>query len=272
LGKRRAEPKAVAASAAEGQSSMVCTHEPPPADFPDRRLVLAPGRRQSLGDQLYAQILDQLVSGRLQEGDRLPSETEMSEMFGVSRPIVRDALLRLKSDGLLYGKQGSGTYVLRRPVDRLKTFATADDIAGFLRFIEARIPIETTAAKLAARNRTESQLQRIVEAHEHIAYQFASDTITPKIDLEFHGAIAAATGNEFYVDLFEFIREKLTQFMMLSLKLTRTGSQERALTVIAEHKQILDAIRTQDSEVAEVAMHLHISSARRRLIDRQSDI
>jgi GntR family transcriptional repressor for pyruvate dehydrogenase complex len=255
VSRRRAELNAVATSEAGTQSSAASPlqAELRAPELADRRLVLAPGRRQSLGDQLYAQILDQLVSGRLQEGDRLPSETEMSEMFGVSRPIVRDALLRLKSDGLLYGKQGSGTYVLRRPVDRLKTFATAD-------------------AKLAARNRTESQLQRIVEAHEHIAYQFASDTITPKIDLEFHGAIAAATGNEFYVDLFEFIREKLTQFMMLSLKLTRTGSQERALTVIAEHKQILDAIRTQDSEVAEVAMHLHISSARRRLIDRQSDI
>lgn len=131
-------------------------------------LILVPGRRQLLSDQLYGQILDQIVSGRLKEGDRLPAEKEICEMFGVSRPVVRDALLQLRSDGVVKSRQGSGTYVQRRPVDRLKKFAKTADLAGFLRCLEVRMPLEATASRLAAERRTSSQLAKIEEAHERL--------------------------------------------------------------------------------------------------------
>ena len=79
---------------------------------PGAGLILVPGRRQLLSDQLYGQILDQIVAGVLNEGDRLPPEKEICKMFGVSRPVVRDALLRLRADGLLRARQGSGTFVM----------------------------------------------------------------------------------------------------------------------------------------------------------------
>ena len=77
-------------------------------------LVLERGHRVRLADQLYGQIFEQIVSGGLNVGDKLPSENEISERFGVSRPVVREALLRLRADGLITAHQGLGTFVAMR--------------------------------------------------------------------------------------------------------------------------------------------------------------
>src|SRR5581483_3238833 len=95
--------------------------------------VLVPGQRRRLGDQLYGQILDLIVAGKLTEGDRLPPEKTICEMFGVSRPVVREALGRLCADGLVQARQGAGTFVMSRPHARLKAFAATGDLAALLR-------------------------------------------------------------------------------------------------------------------------------------------
>lgn len=234
-------------------------------------LVLVPGRRQLLGDQLYGQILDQIVSGRLMEGDRLPPEKEICAMFGVSRPVVRDALSRLRADGLLQARQGSGTYVLRRPADRLSNFADSAELAVFLRCLEVRVPLEATAARLAAERRTGSQMAHIEKAHEALRKDVETGHITMANDIAFHASIAAATGNEFFTDVLRHIHDAITGFMNVSLNLTRTGSRERIQQVLNEHTVILEAIHSQEGEAAEVAMRFHIWQSRRRVIDRNRD-
>ena len=69
------------------------------------------GRRARLSDQLYRQIFDQIVSGQRNVGDKLPSENELSEQHGMSRPVVREALMRLRADGLITAHQGLGSFV-----------------------------------------------------------------------------------------------------------------------------------------------------------------
>jgi GntR family transcriptional repressor for pyruvate dehydrogenase complex len=230
--------------------------------------ALSPGRRQRLGDQLYGQILEKIVSGQLREGDRLPPEKELCELFGVSRPIVREALLRLRVDGLLQARQGAGTYVMARPADRLASFASMEDVAGFLRCIEIRLPLEGAAARLAAERRTPDQLDRIAAAHREFERDVQDARTAPGLDLRFHAEIAAATGNALFPTLLATLNEALLGFMRVALSLTRTGSKERARRVLDEHEQVLDAIRAQDQEAAELAMRFHITQARRRIIDR----
>lgn len=234
-------------------------------------LVLMPGRRQLLGDQLYGQILDQIVSGRLKEGDKLPTEKEISTMFGVSRPVVRDALNRLRADGLVQARQGSGTYVLRRPADRLRTFANSADLAVFLRCLEVRIPLEAKAATLAAERRTPAQLRRIRQAHDKLLEDVDTGHICTVNDLGFHSAIAEATGNEFFPGVLQHILESVRGFMDVSLNLTRTGSRARIKQVLDEHTIILDAIEQQEPAEAEVAMRFHLGQSRRRVLDRNKD-
>lgn len=236
-------------------------------------LVLVPGMRQRLGDQLYGQILDQIVSGRLREGERLPTEKDICAMFGVSRPVVRDALLRLRADGLLQARQGSGTYVMRRPADRLMRFASTAELAVFFRCLEARLPLEAACARYAAERRTPAQLSRMQSAHDRLCEDIeASGHITTEGDLAFHATIAAAAGNEFFTDLLQHIHEAVSGFMTLSLSLTRTSSKTRVRQVLNEHTYILEAIQAHEPEEAETAMRFHIGQSRRRVTDRKRDL
>ena len=118
----------------------------------DLKLEIRKGER--LADQLYGQLLEKIVSGQLMEGDKLPSENEISRAFNVSRPVIREALLRLQADGLVYSRQGAGSFVKARPPEGLIKFAQPSDVAGLLRCFEARLPFEGAAAALAAQRAT----------------------------------------------------------------------------------------------------------------------
>ena len=129
--------------------------------------------RVRLADQLYGQIFEQLVSGNLSVGDKLPSENEISERYGVSRPVVREALLRLRADGLVTAHQGLGTFVSHQPAPRLKTFSDVEHVSAYLRAQEVRVALEGDAARLAALRRTDEQLRKIEEAHQAFAESLA---------------------------------------------------------------------------------------------------
>ena len=233
--------------------------------------VLQRGRRERLGDQLYGQILEQIVSGRLQEGDRLPAELEICVLFGVSRPVVREALLRLRADGLLNARPGVGTFVMTRPAERLSTFAHPQDMAGYLRCMEVRLPLEGAAARLAAERRSTEQLALIEAAHDAFSLATRQRRADVALDLRFHTLVAEAAHNEVFSAVLKEIREGVSGFMALSLGLTRTGSEERARIVQDEHARIVDAIRVQDADAAMFAMQYHISQARLRVLDRKRD-
>lgn len=233
--------------------------------------ILVLSRRQRLGDQLYGQILEQIVSGRLRQGMRLPAEKQICAMFGVSRPVVRQALLRLGADGLVQARQGSGTFVMARPSDRLADFAEPREIAGFLRCNEVRVVLEGSAARFAAERRTEQELARIIAAHEAFTREADAGIASAEADLAFHTSIAEASGNEFYPLLLGRLHEALSGFMTLSLRLTRTSKSDRASQVVREHAVIVEAITAQEADAALVAMQFHINQARRRMIDRNRD-
>ncbi|ALX26748.1 GntR family transcriptional regulator [Bordetella pertussis] len=229
------------------------------------------GQRVRLADQLYGQIFDQIASGRLNVGDKLPSEHEICEKFGVSRPVVREALLRLRADGLVTAHQGLGTFVSHQPAPRLKTFSDVQNVGAYLRAQEVRVALEGDAARLAALRRTDEQLHKIGEAHAAFVEELEHGRVSPEADLAFHASIAEASGNDFYLGVLETIHESISGFMRLTLSLTRTGSRQRAQRVADEHAAILGAIREQDAERARIAMQFHLGQARHRLVDRDKD-
>ncbi|MCB8885277.1 GntR family transcriptional regulator, partial [Bordetella pertussis] len=231
-------------------------------------LHLERGQRVRLADQLYGQIFDQIASGRLNVGDKLPSEHEICEKFGVSRPVVREALLRLRADGLVTAHQGLGTFVSHQPAPRLKTFSDVQNVGAYLRAQEVRVALEGDAARLAALRRTDEQLHKIGEAHAAFVEELEHGRVSPEADLAFHASIAEASGNDFYLGVLETIHESISGFMRLTLSLTRTGSRQRAQRVADEHAAILGAIREQDAERARIAMQFHLGQARHRLVDR----
>ena len=233
--------------------------------------ALEPGQRTRLSDQLYGQIFDQIVSGHLNVGDQLPPESDLSERFGVSRPVVREALLRLRADGLVTAHQGLGSFVSSQPAPRVKTFAGAENVASYLRCQEVRIALEGDAARLAALRRSAGQMAAIDEAHARFSASVAHGRMNAAEDLAFHSRITQATGNAYYQDVLDSTHEALSGFMRLTIRLTRTGSTRRAQKVLDEHAAIVEAIRAKDGDRARVAMQFHLDQARQRLINREKD-
>ena len=175
--------------------------------------------------------------------------------------MVREALLRLRADGLVTAHQGLGTFVSHQPAPRLKTFSDVEHVSAYLRAQEVRVALEGDAARLAALRRTDEQLRKIEEAHQAFAESLAQGRMSAEADLAFHASIAEASGNDFYLGVLESIHDSISGFMRLTLSLTRTGSRQRAQTVLDEHATILAAIRAQDGEHARVAMQFHLPGA-----------
>ncbi|MFC7555343.1 FadR/GntR family transcriptional regulator [Pseudoroseomonas wenyumeiae] len=207
-------------------------------------------RKQRLGDQLYGQILEQIVSGTFEEGSKLPSESQICKAFQVSRPTVREALMRLHADGLVATRQGSGTFVQKRPPGHLTRLAKVSDVAGLLRCMEVRIALEDRAAGLAAERRTPNELERILRALDALRDNAAaaSGGVPAQADYDFHRAVASASGNELFAAMLEMINDTMLQAMAVAHGITREGSEERARRVIEEHEAIAEAIRRRDPE------------------------
>lgn len=228
-------------------------------------------KREKLSDQLYGQLLKKIVEGEFNEGDKLPSENEIATAFQVSRPVIRESLMRLQADGLIYSRQGAGSFVKARPPEGLIEFTAPSDIAGLLRCFEARLPLEGAAASLAAQRATEEDINAI-----HSAMLLMEDTmneghIADKADFDFHMAIANSTRNEFYVSVLSTLHTAMRSGMRVALNITKASSKERTRTVQSEHRSIYDAIALGDSTAADLAMRYHIHSARMRLMNHQRE-
>src|SRR5918996_3117709 len=115
---------------------------------------------------IYDGIVGLIVSGEFAENARLPSEVELARRFGASRPVVREALARLRDDGLVISRQGSGSYVTRRPDDAVLRFVPVESIADIQRCFEFRVGLEGVAAALAAARWQDEDLADIQAALE----------------------------------------------------------------------------------------------------------
>ncbi|MDB5539704.1 MAG: GntR domain protein [Devosia sp.] len=233
--------------------------------MPNIQIQPAPNRR--LADILYGQLLEQIMQGVLVRGQQLPTENALCEAFGASRPIVREALMRLKADGLVEARRGSGTYLIHTPSPNVTRFVAPADFASYLRAFEVRNVIEPVAAGYAAERRTAEDLARIEEAADIFGAAAEAGGGGLSFDISFHRAIAAATGNEFFVRQLEVVGAEVAGFISVALGLTRLGSAERKSAVLLEHRQIVEAIEMGDAELASVYMRYHLNQARRRLTD-----
>jgi DNA-binding FadR family transcriptional regulator len=237
----------------------------------DAMLKLKPARRERLADVLYGQILEQITSGQLVEGAKLPSEAHICRDFQVSRPVVREALMRLQADGLVVSRQGIGTFVKSRPSDKLTDFAASAEIASYLRAFEPRLALETECARLAAMRRTKAQLNQIGEALAALEGAFQRGETGWEEDFAFHLAVAGAAGNELFPRLLQDLRDIMRGSMRMALGLTRQGSQERRRRVIEEHRKIFTAISSQDPDLARLYMRFHLTESRARITGSQGE-
>jgi len=233
------------------------------------QIRITPARKEKLADTIYGQILGEITSGKFVEGDKLPSEAELSLAFDVSRPVVREALLKLATDGLVQSRRGIGTFVSTKPSVRLTELTDTASLSSYLRSFEPRIVIEVEAARLAALRRSRADLATIRHTITDLNKAIMRGELGQSQDIAFHDAIAIAAGNEYFPGLLKDLRRPVIETMNIGLELARERAPARRLRVVEEHTRILNAIIVEDSDSAASYMKYHLLQARAALLDAQ---
>jgi DNA-binding FadR family transcriptional regulator len=228
-------------------------------------LVVAARGETRFSDIIYEKIVGMIADGRFPVNDRLPSETNLAVMLGASRPVVREALERLRADQLIVSRKGSGSYVRQRPDSSVLKQVPVGSLADVQRFFEFRAGLEAEAAALAARNWQPADRQRISDSFDALERCLLRGDLGADEDQAFHDAVALATGNQFHTLVREWFKPHIAIGMSVtrSLSLKRTPAHVRA--VQDEHAAIVAAIVDRREADAHQAMKDHILNARARM-------
>ena len=209
-------------------------------------------RRGAVADVL-ARLQGQIADGKYKLDERLPSESELCKAFGVSRPVVREALMSLQALGLTTSQPGIGTFVVSNRV-RVPLLLGRYSPAHVR---EVRRCIEIPAARLSAERRTDHDVGEIATILARM-----DDADNParrnQLDASFHIAVARSSGNPLIVKLVEDLRSVLEEH---SLAAARAPYRRRAAA--EEHRAIYDAIVDRDPDAAAAAMEAHLAAAER---------
>lgn len=225
-----------------------------------------------LGDHLSTRIAELIGRGEFDNAGRLPSEIALANRFGVSRPVVREALSHLRSMGFIVSRKGSGSYI-KKPSETSPHFVGAvgfgpvNSLAEVRKCYEFRIGLEGEAAYFAAQNRTPEMLAAMREALERMEAAASSGMLGMSADLEFHIAVARASGNEFFEAVMQSMRMPIEFAINLARSLTLTRPLEHLSAVQTEHVVMFEAIEARDKEAARLAMRTHIENACLRVFE-----
>jgi DNA-binding FadR family transcriptional regulator len=216
-------------------------------------------RRGAVADVL-ARLQAQIAEGRYPPDARLPSESELCKAFGVSRPVVREALMSLQALGLTTSQPGIGTFVVS---DRVRVPLLMGRYSP-AHVREVRRCIEIPAARLSAERRSDRDVGELAGI---LARMEEADNPARRnlLDASFHIAIARSAGNPLIVKLVEDLRSVLEEH---SLAAARVPYRRRAAA--EEHRAIYDAIVDRDPDGAAGAMEAHLAAAERSFADPAS--
>ncbi len=225
--------------------------------------------RKALPDIVFERMLRAIKSGAYKPDEKLPTEHDLAAEFEVSRPVIREALKRLRDQGLIYSRRGAGSFVraigLREPLG----FGQLENVADLLNCYEFRMTVEPTAAAVAASRHDAAALAGIYQALELLRDATNRHSHREDADFQFHLAIARAAKNSYFSTAMEALKEHIAvgmRFHGASLRSEATG----LIQVFGEHEAIADAIRDGQQEQARELMYKHLAGSRDRLFQATS--
>jgi GntR family transcriptional repressor for pyruvate dehydrogenase complex len=227
-------------------------------------MQVEPIQRRSLADVVVERLRDLIERQSFQAGDPLPGEGELARQLRVSRPVVREALGRLESTGLIRMERGGGVFVADRNslagCAQLLRSALTVSPKDLLKYAEIRWGLECYAARRAAELATPediAELERLLEEMDRPDQEYLQAV---RLDFQFHRKLIDLTGNEVMQNLLEVIHEFVMAGMVHTTPKPRDRSWSRPL-----HRAILDAVRSANPDAAEDAMRAHMEAVVRRL-------
>ena len=219
-----------------------------------------------LPDRVAAILAGEIDKGNLRPGDKLPTEVALATQFRVSRAVIREALSQLKYDGLLDSRQGKGVIVLGNAGRRSFRLTEPEKLSDrdLAQLYELRAILESETAALAALRRSKKKLDVLKRCLEGMALAVEKNDSGIFPDLEFHQAIARASGNRHVCDLMVFLNDKVSGVIGAAREHSRQhiGFAER---VQREHETIFQAIEAQDPDKAKEAALVHLKNSAKRL-------
>lgn len=226
--------------------------------------LLPPPER--LSDRLASLLMQRIESGELAPEAKLPTEQKLSEQFGVSRTVVREAVSRLKSIGMLTSRQGAGVFVSPRHQARALAFdpTVLASMDAVLQVVEVRRGLEAEVAAVAAQRITPEKSKLIANALEKLERCNGRDLEGVEADLAFHRCITRATDNPHFERILGF----LEQYQREAMRVTRTNEamdDEYMVQVTYEHRAIAEAVMRGDPAAAREAAMRHMVNAAHRL-------
>ncbi len=217
-------------------------------------------RSERLSEKVAEQLRKAIGEGKLKVGEKLPSQPDLAELMGVSRPSIREAVILLELQGMIETVQGGGTIVKNIAAQEIQTPIEAllgADKERIMELTDVRALLEVWSAKRAASNRTEDELKQILALVEGMEKDFETGSIHYELDAKFHKEIAGATHNTILTHLigsvFDLIRESI-KFHREQMLVSRSDQEK----IFEHHRKVYEAIRDQDPEKAEAAMHEHL--------------
>ncbi|MCE7791054.1 FadR family transcriptional regulator [Salipaludibacillus sp. CUR1] len=212
-----------------------------------------------------------IKNGEYEAGDRLSSVQKLAEDFNVGRSAIREALSALKAMGLIEIRQGEGTFVKKTDVDLTNKMIPAVMLKKDLeQLFEIRKLNETGAAALAARNRTNEDLDKLSAILEEMKQSEGNGLVGEKADIEFHMTIIKATKNDMLYRLMKTVSDTVKESMKEARQLFLYSNVEKMNKLYDEHMLIYQAVKNKDSEAAYQAMLDHLVGVEKELF-KESD-
>ena len=214
-----------------------------------------------VSDQIVNQIQCLVVEGKLEEGQKLPNETELSQQFGVSRASVREALSILESKGVVERHKNGGTFLCRLCLEKILAaidFPRKPDAEMFGDLYEAREILELKAGELACERADELDLMKMRKTIDMMQESLRSGDSGIQADILFHQCIAMATKNQIIAGIV-----KSMGTTMKDMRVKTLSYPGRLAECLEEHRDIYTAIKDRKPERCTALLKKHFSAVAR---------
>lgn len=214
--------------------------------------------------QVYKQLLDKIRFGEYALGERLPSEADLCEEYGVSRPIIRASLSKLRDSGLIVSRQGAGSFVNSGVVTDRAGFSPLNSITDIAAYFRFRQIIEAKTAECAATNAGSDGAARLLAIVDEMEAALGRGEDAVAFDIKFHTTIADLSGNRFLAETVAMLHPHWV-FVGNFLKSLGVTGERTGNRMVSEHMNIANAIAAGDPAAARKAMLSHIDGSEKRV-------
>ncbi len=233
--------------------------------------MIRPARRKSLYEEISNQILGMISEGKWNEGERIPGEIELSEMFEVSRNSIRESIKALALIGILRAKSGSGTYVAENALSRVSHFQHSDqpeEVISLTEIMQARLVMEPGVVKIATECATADDLTALQSVLDSCFHALREKNYDFELGFSFHYNLFKIAGNRILIGVVDQLKEKLVSVRRDIF--FKHIDEKVLLDELNDHQQILSLMKTGNGEEAASLMAKHIAISMQRLKNSES--